>query len=109
MLDWVWKLTRQPARSPAAAVVTTASGGSIADISAPNTSALIVASLVTQEQRVIGLQHVAQCEVAQRRTGRADRHRQHVAAHQRRDGQAQLVQPARADQLTQPGRATLAQ
>src|SRR5271170_676578 len=109
MLDWLWKLTRQPACSPASAVVTTISPGSWDDTTALKGSPVTAAPLVPEEQRVTVAQDVAQGEASQRRAGRGDRHRQGVPAHQRRDGEAELVEQAGRHDLAQPGRPALAQ
>jgi hypothetical protein len=44
MLDWLWNPTRQPARSVSSAVVTTISGVSMKEVSAPNPLSVILAS-----------------------------------------------------------------
>src|SRR5450755_950224 len=109
MLDWEWNPTRHPARSPASAVVTTISRASRDAMMVSKASLAIAASLVAQEQRVAVPDDLAQREMRQPGAGWGDRHRQGIAAHQRGDGQAELVEPASRDELAQPGGAALAQ
>src|SRR3954451_3081640 len=109
MADWAWTPIRQPARSPATAVVTIAIGLSSEAINASKESSAVLIHLITQKQRVVLAQHVAQRESGERGPGWEDRHRERVAAHQRRDGQAQLVDVPASHQLTEQGRAALAE
>ena len=76
---------------------------------AAKASAGIAAPFVAEEQGAGVGQDLAQLEPGQRRAVGGDRQRQRVAAHQGRDRQAQLVEPASGRELAQPGRPALAE
>src|SRR3954452_4920990 len=109
MADWAWKPTRQPARSPATAVVTTTIGGSSDTISESKPASGTAGPLVAQEDGVVGAQHVFQGEVGQLRARREHRDRERVTAHHRGNGQAKLVEVTGHHQLGEQRRSALAQ